>query len=399
MAEPREKAKSLEEVNRLDDLLNQAAERGYVTLDDILTAFPEAEENVAQLEDLFDYLYEQGIEVYEDGAEAEQERAKETPQTTQPRKQPVSGGDGLRAIPPTDITSLYFHEMGQVPLLTVEEETELAQRWRRGRQAKQRLARDGHDKKERARLRGQIKAGYAARDHLIMANTRLVISIAKRYRGQGVAFQDLIQEGNLGLMRAADKFDPDRGYKFSTYATWWIRQAVTRALADQGRVIRLPVHMGESIRKLNRTAYLMEQDLGRPPSPKEIADEMGLKPRRVRWMLKVARRPLSLQKPVGEEKDSELGSFIEDEETPPPPEVAEQTLLRATLEELLDTLSPREARILRMRFGLQNGYRYTLEEIGERFGLTRERIRQIEKQALRRLRHPRRSRRLRDYLR
>jgi RNA polymerase primary sigma factor len=286
-----------------------------------------------------------------------------------------------------------------VPLLTVEEEVELARRWRRGRQAEQRLSRNGHDEKERARLRRQIKAGYAARDHLITANTRLVISIAKRYRGQGVPFQDLIQEGNLGLMRAADKFDPDRGYKFSTYATWWIRQAVTRALADQGRTIRLPVHMGEAIRKLNRTAYLLEQDLGRPPSPEEIADEMGLKPRRVRWMMKVARRPMSLQKPVGEEKDSELGSFIEDEETPPPPEVAEQTLLRATLEELLETLDPREARVLRLRFGLHNGYRYTLEEVGEKFGLTRERIRQIEKEALRRLRHPMRSRRLKDYLR
>jgi RNA polymerase primary sigma factor len=389
-----------EEVKSLDELLDQAAERGYVTLDDILTAFPEAEENVAQLEDLFDYFYEQGIEVYEDGAEAKQEKVKGAPEATQPREKSMGGGgDGLRDIPPTDITSLYFHEMGQVPLLTVEEETELAQRWRRGRQAEQRLSRNGHDKRERARLCRQIKAGYAARDHLIMANTRLVISIAKRYRGQGVPFQDLIQEGNLGLMRAADKFDPDRGYKFSTYATWWIRQAVTRALADQGRTIRLPVHMGESIRKLNRTAHLMEQDLGRPPSAKEIANEMGLKPRRVRWMLKVARRPLSLQKPVGEEKDSELGSFIEDEDTPPPPEVAEQTLLRATLEELLDTLSPREARILRMRFGLQDGYHYTLEEVGERFGLTRERIRQIEKKALRRLRHPRRSRFLKDYLR
>jgi len=399
MAELREKAKSLEEVNRLDELLNQAAERGYVTLDDILMAFPEAEENVAQIEDLFDSFYEQGIEVYEDGVETKQERAEATPQRKQPGEQAVSGGDDLKGIPPTDITSLYFHEMGRVPLLTVEEEVELAQRWRRGRQAKQRLSRNGHDKKERARLRRQIKAGYAARDHLITANTRLVISIAKRYQGQGVPFQDLIQEGNLGLMRAADKFDPDRGYKFSTYATWWIRQAVTRALADQGRVIRLPVHMGDQIRKLNRTAYLMEQDLGRPPSPKEIAGEMGLEPRRVRWMLSVARRPMSLQKPVGEEKDSELGSFIEDEETPPPPEVAERTLLRATLEELLDTLSPREARILRLRFGLQNGYPYTLEEIGERFGLTRERIRQIEKQALRRLRHPRRSRLLKDYLR
>jgi RNA polymerase primary sigma factor len=289
--------------------------------------------------------------------------------------------------------------MGRVPLLTIEEEVKLARQWQRGRQAEKRLARNGHGKKERGRLRRQIKAGYAAREHLIMANTRLVISVAKRYRGRGVPFHDLIQEGNLGLMRAVDKFDPDRGYKFSTYATWWIRQAVTRALSDQGRTIRLPVHMVESINKLNRTAYLMEQDRGQPPSPEEIADQMGLKPRKVRWMMKVARRPLSLQKPIGEEKDSELGSFIKDEETVPPSEAAEQTLLRATLEKLLATLRPREERILRMRFGLQDGCRYTLEEVGERFGLTRERIRQIEKQALRRLRHPQRSRRLRDYLR
>jgi RNA polymerase primary sigma factor len=388
-----------EEVKSLDELLDQATERGYVTADDILMAFPKAEENLAQLEDLFAHFYEQGIEVYEDEAEANQEKAGEARETTQSREQPLSGGDGLSDIPSTDITALYFYEMSRVPLLTIEEEVELARRWQRGRQAKQRLARDEHDGKERARLRREIKAGYAAREHLTMANTRLVISIAKRYRGRGVAFHDLIQEGNLGLMRAVDKFDPGRGYKFSTYATWWIRQAVTRALADQARTIRLPVHMGESIGKINRTAYQMEQDRGRTPSPEEIAAEMGLKPRRVRWILKIARRPLSLQKLVGEEKDSELGSFIEDEETPPPPEAAEQILLRTTLDELLTTLRPREERILRLRFGLQDGYRYTLEEIGEKFGLTRERIRQIEKQALRRLRHPRRSRRLRDYLR
>ena len=389
-----------EEVKSLDELLDQATMQGYVTVDEILMAFPEAEENVAQLEDLFDHFYEQGIEVYEKNeAEISQEKAEEAPETTKPREHPLGGGDGLRDIPSTDITSLYFHEMGQVPLLTMEEEVKLARQWQRGRQAEQRLSRNGHDAKERARLRRKIKAGYAAREHLIMANTRLVISVAKKYQGQGVPFHDLIQEGNLGLMRAVDKFDPGLGYKFSTYATWWIRQAVTRALADQGRTIRLPVHMGESIRKLSRTAYLMEQDRGRPPSPEEIADEMGLKPHRVRWMLKVARHPLSLQKPVGEEKDSELGSFIEDDEAPSPPEAAEQAMLRTTLEELLTTLRPREARILRLRFGLQDGYHYTLEEVGRKFGLTRERIRQIEKQALQRLRHPRRSRRLKGYLR
>ena len=386
------------EVKSLDELLDQATEQGYITADDVLMAFPEAEENLAQIEDLFAHFYAQGIDVYENEAEASQEKAREALETTQPREQPLSGGDGLSDIPSTDITSLYFREMGRVPLLTTEEEIELARRWQRGRQAKQRLARDGHDVKEQARLRREIEAGYAAREHLIMANTRLVISVAKRYRGQGVPFHDLIQEGNLGLMRATDKFDPGRGCKFSTYATWWIRQAVTRALADQGRTIRLPVHMGEWIRKLSRTAYQMEQDGGQPPSPEEIADEMGLKPHKVRWMLKVARRPLSLQKPVGEEKDSELGSFIEDDEAPSPPEAAEQTILRTTLEELLTTLRPREARILRLRFGLQDGHNYTLEEVGQKFGLTRERIRQIEKQALQRLRHPRRSRRLKDYL-
>ena len=386
-----------EEDKGLEQLLDRATERGYVTAYEILKAFPEAEENLAWLEDLFDYLCEQGIDVY-DKAEATQEKAKEVPETTQPRKQPLSGGNGLNDVPSTDITSLYFHEMGQVPLLTIEEEIKLARQWERGRQAELRLSKNGHDAKEQVRLRREIEAGYAARERLIMANTRLVISVAKKYRGQGVPFHDLIQEGNLGLMRAVDKFDPGLGYKFSTYATWWIRQAVTRALADQGRTIRLPVHMGESIRKINRTAYLMEQDRGRPPSPEEIADEMGLKPGKVRWMLKTARRPLSLQKPVGEEKDSELGSFIEDDDAASPPEAAEQTMLRVALEELLATLSPRQARVLRLRFGLQDGHPYTLEEVGRKFGLTRERIRQIEKEALRRLRHPRRSRRLKGYL-
>ncbi|MGQ9457650.1 MAG: sigma-70 family RNA polymerase sigma factor, partial [Anaerolineae bacterium] len=250
---------------------------------------------------------------------------------------------------------------------------------------------------ERERLLEEVRKGQEAREKLIRANTRLVVSVAKRYVGQGVPLPDLIQEGNLGLMRAVNKFDYRRGYKFSTYATWWIRQAVSRAVSDQGRTIRLPVHMGDSIRRLYRTIHQLEQEWGRPPTPEEIAEAMDLDPRRVRWMLRVSRHPLSLEQPVGEEEDSELGSFIEDDDSTPPPEAADQTLLREKLEELLDTLSPREARILRLRFGLQDGHYYTLEEVGKKFGLTRERIRQIEAQALNRLRHPRRSRQLKDF--
>ncbi len=243
-----------------------------------------------------------------------------------------------------------------------------------------------------------MRLGELARDHLTKANSRLVVSIAKKYMGQGVPFLDLIQEGNLGLMKAVDKFDYKRGYKFSTYATWWIRQAVTRAIADQGRTIRVPVHMSDRIRKLYRVSRELEQTLGREPTPKEIAEVMDLSPQKVRWMLRISRRPLSLEKPVGEDGDSELGSFIEDEDTPTPLDTATHDLLRKELESALATISPREARILRLRFGLIDGRAHTLEELGQKFGLTRERIRQIEGEALRRLRHPSRARRLKDYL-
>ncbi|KAB2904492.1 MAG: RNA polymerase sigma factor RpoD [Anaerolineae bacterium] len=299
-----------------------------------------------------------------------------------------------------DTVGLYLKEMARVPLLCNDEEVELAKRLESGVKAERKLR-----KLDRTvtlpeiieELDAIILDGQDAREHLIKANTRLVVSIAKKYMGRGVPFLDLIQEGNLGLMKAVEKFDYKRGYRFSTYATWWIRQTITRAIADQGRTIRVPVHMSDRIRMLYKIARQLEQEYGRKPTAEEIATEMDLDPRKVQWMLKVSWRPLSLERPVGEDEDSELGSFIEDMTTPTPSQLSYQNMLREKVEEVLSTLSPREARILRLRFGLLNGRCYTLEEVGQKFGLTRERIRQIEGKALRRLRHPRRSRQLRDF--
>lgn len=384
-----------------EDLIQKAVQQGYLTTDDLLAAFPEAEENMSQLEDIFIQLVEQGIEVYSDDEEAEEElRLREARSTGAEEAEAIPEADpfDLSGIAADDTISLYLKEMARVPLLTPEEETSLAKRLERGRRAQRKLERDGYDEEEATRLRREVVQGERARDHLIKANTRLVVSIAKKYMGQGVPFSDLIQEGNLGLMKAVEKFDYRRGYKFSTYATWWIRQAITRALADQGRTIRVPVHMSDRIRKLHQVSRQLEQVWGRKPTPEELAEEMGLEPSKVRWMLRVSRHPVSLERPVGEEEDSELGNFIEDEDAPTPPDAAYHHMLQEKLEDVLATLTPREARILRLRFGLQNGRSYTLEEVGKKFGLTRERIRQIEGQALRKLRHPRRSRQLRDYL-
>jgi RNA polymerase primary sigma factor len=384
-----------------EDLIQKAVQQGYLTTDDLLAAFPEAEENMSQLEDIFIQLVEQGIEVYSDDEEAEEEiRLREARSTGAEEAEAIPEVDpfDLSGIAADDTISLYLKEMARVPLLTPEEETSLAKRLERGRRAQRRLERDGYEEEEAARLRREVVQGERARDHLIKANTRLVVSIAKKYMGQGVPFSDLIQEGNLGLMKAVEKFDYRRGYKFSTYATWWIRQAITRALADQGRTIRVPVHMSDRIRKLHQVSRQLEQVWGRKPTPEELAEGMGLEPSKVRWMLRVSRHPVSLERPVGEEEDSELGNFIEDEDAPTPPDAAYHHMLQEKLEDVLATLTPREARILRLRFGLQNGRSYTLEEVGKKFGLTRERIRQIEGQALRKLRHPRRSRQLRDYL-
>jgi RNA polymerase primary sigma factor len=297
----------------------------------------------------------------------------------------------------SDTVGLYLKEMSRVPLLSVEEEIGLARRLEAREAAQKRLAKSpNHPCAPEWRL--VIQDGMDARDHLIKANTRLVVSIAKKYMSRGVPFLDLIQEGNLGLMKAVEKFDYRRGFRFSTYATWWIRQTITRAIADQGRTIRVPVHMSDRIRRLYRVVRELEQEHGRKPLLDEIAAEMGEDPRKVEWMLKVSWQPLSLEHPVGEDEDSELGNFIENDSTPTPSDSAHSNLLNEKIEELLATLTPREARILRLRFGLQNGRSYTLEEVGQKFGLTRERIRQIEGRALRRLRHPRRSRQLRDYL-
>jgi RNA polymerase primary sigma factor len=297
-----------------------------------------------------------------------------------------------------DSLSLYFREVSAVRLLSRDEEGDLARRIAAGRDAARRLraqpalAADERRACERARHCGQ-----AAWEHLVKANSRLVISMAKRYRGQGVPFLDLIQEGNVGLMKAADKFEHERGYKFSTYATWWVRQAITRALANQGRTVRLPVHMSDRIRKLFAISQALEQSLGRRPTLPELAERMELPVARVEQMLRISRRNLSLEKPVGEDQDAELGHFIEDDDAPDPAEAATLQLLQSDLDELLQCLTAREARILCLRYGLDQGRPHTLKEVGRKFELTRERIRQIEQEALAKLRHPRRRQVLAGY--
>lgn len=377
--------------------------RGFLLFDDVLAIWPQAEEQIEELEELFALLQEAGLEIYPDEATALAEIGplpgnNRTEETDVQHLLEVGIDLDLSEMPTDDPLTLYLREMGRVPLLTPEHEMALARQLAEGRQARRQLRSAPNNGDEVDQLMDLSRAGEAAREHLIRANTRLVVSVAKRYMGQGVPFADLIQEGNLGLMRAVDKFEPERGHKLSTYATWWIRQAITRALADQGRTIRLPVHMGDRIRQLYRTARQLEQKLGRPATPEEIAESMELDPLQVRWMLRISRHPVSLEQPVGEEEESTLGNFIEDEDSPAPPEIAGNSLLREKLEELLETLTPREARILRLRYGLDNGRTYTLEEVGNKFGLTRERIRQIEAEALNRLRHPSRARQLRDYL-
>ncbi|MDE6204045.1 MAG: RNA polymerase sigma factor RpoD, partial [Lachnospiraceae bacterium] len=309
-----------------------------------------------------------------------------------------------------DPVRMYLKEIGKVPLLNAEEEIELAQKMEAGVVAKEKIVIlekriPNVDEMEAQELRDEIKslqkdldAGDEAKKRLAEANLRLVVSIAKRYVGRGMLFLDLIQEGNLGLIKAVEKFDYRKGYKFSTYATWWIRQAITRAIADQARTIRIPVHMVETINKLIRVSRQLLQELGREPTPEEIAEEMNLPVERVREILKISQEPVSLETPIGEEEDSHLGDFIQDDNVPVPADAAAFTLLKEQLVEVLGTLTEREQKVLRLRFGLDDGRARTLEEVGKEFNVTRERIRQIEAKALRKLRHPSRSRKLKDYL-
>jgi len=350
-------------------LIEKGKKQGFITQEEILQLFPDAEERIEELDDLYDRLLREKVDVFESITEkeiAEDEKAA----AELSRELEILATLEDKTL--TDPVRMYLKEIGKVPLLTAEEEVDLAQKIEKG--------------------------NLKAKQKLIRSNLRLVVSIAKRYVGRGLTFLDLIQEGNQGLMRAVEKYDWRRGYKFSTYATWWIRQAITRAIADQARTIRIPVHMVETINRLYRASRKLMQELDREPTPEEIADELGMSAQRVREILKISQSTTSLEKPVGDDGDSLLGDFIQDTSHPSPDESASKELLKENIKEVLDTLSEREAKVLKMRFGLDGYKPMTLEEVGKAFGVTRERVRQIECKALRKLKHPSRRKKLQDYL-
>ncbi len=395
MANPGRRVRNVEILNML---LEKADVQGYLTTDDLIEVYPDVSRDAEHLEAVMVMLRRRGVDILD---HEQTPYNDDEPLDDSPVDAGLNPFADLDPVSSDDTIGLYLKEMSRVALLSAEEEVGLAQRINRGRAAKRQLQRtNGRTPPERREeLEVQINDGLLAREHLIKANTRLVVSIAKRYIGRGVPFLDLIQEGNLGLMKAVEKFEVERGFRFSTYATWWIRQTITRAIADQGRTIRVPVHMVDRIRLLYRTTHEMEQKLGRSPTTEELAEQLDVPASKVDWMMRVSWLPLSLESPINDdEEDSELGQFVEDQSTPTPIQSAYARLLREKVEEVLETLPPREARILRLRFGLENGRTYTLEEVGQKFGLTRERIRQIESKALRRLRHPRRARQLHEYL-
>ena len=382
-------------------LIQRGRDRGYLHADEVMAAFPHAEDDIASLDEFYLTLEEQGIEI-RDEEESDEHPVPETPPSLLGRRlgshaHRVEADDALSGV--SDTVRLYLQEIGETALLTSQEEVWLAKRMERGKAAEQRL-RNGEyaSEEERLELLADKEDGERARAHLIQANLRLVVSVAKKYVGRGLSFLDLIQEGNIGLMKATDKFDYKRGYKFSTYATWWIRQAITRAISDQSRTIRLPVHVGETINRVKKMSHRLQQILEREPTQLEVARALDLPEEKVRHVLEAARLPVSLETPVGQDGDAFLGDFIEDESMPAPLELASQQLLRSQIEEALSRLSDRERRIIVLRFGLEDGQFRTLEEVGREFGITRERIRQIEAKALRKLRHPSCSRVLRGYL-
>ncbi len=372
-----------------DQLIEKANYQGYVSIDDIMGFLPQFRHDQPGLVNFLELLALQGVEVIDiDPDDSESEDFNDS----------IENNTSLDHIPIEDTVSLYMREMASTPLLSYEEELELAKRIESGRHAGQILARlNSRRASERIQLEAQILDGELARESLIKANTRLVVSVARRYIGRGVHFLDLIQEGNLGLMRAVEKFEYQRGFRFSTYATWWIRQGITRAIADQGRTIRVPVHMSDRLRQIYKTSQHLEQRLGRTPTPEEIAKNLELDISKLRWMLQVAQPTLSLENPLNDDDEDEIGLYVEDQNSPSPAQITYENMLRERVEEVLSTLAPREARVIRLRFGLGQERSYTLEEVGQKFGLTRERIRQIEGKALRQLRQPGRARRLRDY--
>jgi RNA polymerase primary sigma factor len=376
----------------LEQLLDVARTQGYLTYSDILEALPQPEHHIADVDQLYAALQAEGIRVVETQAEIgepqpsiEDELFAELPDLTD-----IALDDPVR---------MYLQEIGQVPLLSAEQEVILAKQMEAGDRARTRLQCEEFTSwQERFTLAEQVEDGIDARQHLIQANLRLVVSIAKKYTSYGLTMMDLVQEGNIGLMRAVEKFDYTKGHKFSTYATWWIRQAITRAIADQSRTIRLPVHMGEAISQVKRTSHKLQQSMQREPTPEEIADAMGISPTKVRRTLEASMHPLSLEMPVGQEGEGRMGDFIEDDRISTPADAAAASMLREQIEEVLQKLPERERKIIQLRYGLKDGRYRTLEEVGVEFGITRERIRQIEAVALRKLRHPHLGKKLRGYL-
>ena len=376
-------------------LIDKGRDQGYLLSDEVVAAFPNAEEQLDILEDFYSSLVAEGIEVLDQVPAKQIPRVRELPAERQAAER-AAYEDAQTGI--GDSVRLYLQEIGETDLLTMQEEVWLAKRMERGKLAEETLQLGLYSTEERSGLEADKVDGELARAHLIRANLRLVVSVAKKYVGRGLSFLDLIQEGNIGLMKATDKFDYKRGYKFSTYATWWIRQAITRAISDQSRTIRLPVHVGETINRVKKTGHRLQQILEREPTQEEIARAMDVSDDKVRQVLDVSRHPVSLEAPVGQDGDAFLGDFIEDDSMPHPLEMAAQELLKSQIGDALSKLTERERKIIVLRFGLEDGRFRTLEEVGREFGITRERIRQIEAKALRKLRHPSYSRKLRGYL-